>query len=205
MDSSIDHNFIPSLAVGGEGSSFHLSYLFVGLTAEQMCNECGARGEGNIYSDGRCMKVCPPNTLELAVGNSKVCRECLSGMNLVYQKGECVSCGPTATSINGLCLPNTQEVQLNAQIPPLVGITNQNGGTVQCLLPNMYFNGLQCICAEGFNLVSNLCVPIDNTQSATKCFGLYEYFNGFSCACGDGAFLVDSKCVKCMEKSYWNG
>lgn len=90
----------------GQPSSFQLSYLFLGVIANQICSACAASGQGSIYSDGQCVVECPPFRVRVSFGGGQVCRACPSVMGLGFQDGTCILCGDGMVASNGFCLPS---------------------------------------------------------------------------------------------------
>lgn len=93
-------------------------------------------------------------------------------------------------------------------------------------MPNMYFNGFQCLCVVGYTLVSNLCVQIppdsnyllvpvtrdnktisnsNNNNPSNTCTGDHQVFNGLTCVCESGYLMIDNNCTYCPINSQWNG
>ncbi len=106
IQATIDSNFILEMEMKGQPSSFQLSYLFLGVIADQICSACAANGQGNIYSDGQCVQQCPPFRVRVSYGRGEVCRLCPSSMGLGFQNGGCVMCGNGMIARDGLCVSN---------------------------------------------------------------------------------------------------
>ncbi len=83
-----------------------------------------------------------------------------------------------------------------------------NPYSIVCPLPNMFYNGDQCLCQVGYILASNICIKIyapvppiipiipGNYSNSTECSGSNQFFNGTACVCISGYYLSNGICLQ---------
>lgn len=194
---------------------------------------------GTQFLNGKCQTVvpCPAN----AQYNGVVC-VCKTGYKL--DNGQCVPANveiptcPSNSAFNGVscsCVPGYYPINnVCSQCPANTKwdgsqcaatntcasgyVYNTVSGKCEPSGPscgdNAYWNGATCCCADGYNLINNICqacsagTAFDGSQCSSKasnsCGSNQVSVNG-QCVCANGFYLVNSQCISCPAYTTWNG
>ena len=197
LDADIGSDFMLRMKLEGE-SAFKVNYIFLGQLPQGMCSNC----RGNIYYEGQCLEACPSNTTRVKLINqAELCRK--GQQPNISQSTQQTSTQQASTQQTSTQQTSTESsVQSSTRVSSsagagILGVSSMSSSTI-CSLPNMYWNGFECLCKVGFSLISNLCIQTilpPTTPTTTICQGSHQYSNGTACLCYTPYVMVSSSCV----------
>lgn len=127
FSSSIDANYVLTIASSALIDDFSLVYVTVGVLPGKVCSACG---NGLVANGGDCVNACPSGTFSSMYKDGGVaCRTCSSKLGFILSGGKCVVGTTTTTTV-------TTSTTVSAQIPvaTVVSATAASGsqsGSVQ--------------------------------------------------------------------------
>ena len=95
--SSIDNNYILTIASSTVIDSFSLVYISVGVLPEQVCRNCG---KSAVLNGASCVDSCPAGTLPFNYKAGTVgCKTCSAKLGLILSGNQCIPGTTTTTTI----------------------------------------------------------------------------------------------------------
>ena len=117
--SSIDNNYILTIASSAVIDSFSLVYISVGVLPWQVCGNCGKNAAIN---GAACVDSCPAGTIPFTYKNETVgCKTCSAKLGLILSGNQCIPGTTTTTTIT-----TTRIVVPKEDKPAVAPVVSQN-------------------------------------------------------------------------------